>query len=104
MKKSVVIRRKINSLARRLGLPWAPARPVKAWISPTLRCNLRCRACARHISHTQFQDMSEETYAIIRRDILPSLGHVVLTGAGEPLLAPLLGQMIEDCDRQGVFI
>ena len=104
MKPSVVFRRKINSLARRLGWSWAPAHPIKAWISPTTRCNLRCRTCARHFSHSRFLDMSEETYGIIRREILPGLGHVVLTGAGEPLLSPLLGRMIEDCDRQGAFI
>ncbi|MCX7046245.1 MAG: radical SAM protein [Candidatus Sumerlaeota bacterium] len=102
MKRSVIIRRKLNSLARRLGWTWAPARPVQAWISPTTVCNLNCRTCGRFISHAKFQHMSAETYQIVRREIMPALGSVILTGVGEPLLAPLLPEMIADCRRYDI--
>ncbi len=101
---SIIIRRKINSLARRRGWTWAPARPIKAWISPTTVCNLNCRTCGRKISDVTIGHLRPETYAIIRRDLLPGLGHVILTGVGEPLLAPLLPEMIDDCRRRAIRI
>jgi len=104
MRTSIVLRRKINSLARRLGWPWAPARPVKAWISPTTRCNLRCRTCAKFNGSVTFQDMSPDTYALVRRQILPGLGEAILTGVGEPFMAPLLPAMLADCERRGVRV
>lgn len=100
MRKSVILRRKLNSLARRRGWTRAPARPIRAWISPTTVCNLKCRTCGRLGELLpKPQHMSAETYAIVRREILPYLGEVTLSGAGEPLMAPLLPQMLEDCAK-----
>jgi MoaA/NifB/PqqE/SkfB family radical SAM enzyme len=90
------IRRKINSLSRRLRLSYAPALPVRAWIAPTSRCNLKCRTCYEHMFGTQFQDMKPEVYERIRRDILPGLQEVYLTGAGEPFLAPIFYTILDD--------
>lgn len=105
MKRSVIIRRKLNSLARRLGWEWAPARPIRAWVSPTTVCNLRCRICARFIGDAvKPRHMSDEIYAVVRREILPYVGEVILTGVGEPLLAPLLPRMLEDCERSRAHV
>ena len=35
---------------------------------------------------------------------MPGLGGVILTGVGEPLLAPLLPAMLSDCEERGIHI
>ena len=103
MRKRIIVRRKLNSLSRRLRWERALARPFQAWVSPTTRCNLRCRTCSKFDgSMGKFRDMSEETYAVIQREIMPYLGEVTLTGAGEPMMAPILPKMLDDCERYQV--
>ena len=104
MRFPIVLRRKLNSLSRRLKWTVAPARPVRAWISPTTICNLRCRICSKFNGSARLQHMSEETYAVVRRELLPYLGEVILTGVGEPFMAPLLPAMLDDCERQGARV
>lgn len=104
MRTSVIIRRKLNSLARRLRWTTAPCRPIRAWISPTTRCNLRCRTCSKFNGSVDFRDMSPETYAILKRELMPGLAEVNLTGVGEPLMAPLLPEMLDDAARAGAHV
>ncbi len=95
-----IIRRKINSLARRLSLPYAPAYPVFAWITPTTRCNLRCITCSRTVNPDwESRDLSPEIYEIVRREILPGLISVELSGTGEPFLAPIFFTILDDVIR-----
>jgi len=90
------IRRKINSFARRVGWTRAPALPIRAWIAPTSRCNLKCRTCYFHLLGTHFEDMRPEVYERIRRELLPGLQEIYLSGAGEPFLAPIFYEMLDD--------
>jgi len=97
------MRRKINSLARRISSPYAPAYPVFAWITPTTRCNLRCITCARTVDpHWKSMDLEPEVYEIVRNEIIPHLICVELSGTGEPFLAPIFYKLLEDVIRHGV--
>lgn len=97
------IRRKVNSFSRRAGWTWAPAFPIRAWIAPTSRCNLRCRTCYVHTPGTNYshEDMKPEVYERVRRELLPSLQEVHLGGAGEPFLAPIFYEMLSDMFELG---
>lgn len=98
-----VIRRKMNSLARRLSFPRAPAYPVYAWITPTTRCNLRCITCVRTIEpEWKSMDLEPEVYEIVRKEILPGLMFVELSGTGEPFLAPIFYTILEDVLRYNI--
>jgi len=96
-----VIRRKINSAARRAGLTWAPMLPFRAWIVSTGRCNLKCRHCRAHApvhnyDPNWFTDMRPEIYERVRRELLPGLGVIHLSGGGEPFIAPIFYRMLDD--------
>jgi len=90
------LRRKMNSLARRAGWTWAPALPIRGAFASTSRCNLRCRTCYRFPNDDPSVDMFPEVYERVRRQVLPGLEEVCLTGAGEPFLAPIFYRMLED--------
>lgn len=90
------LRRKVNSLSRRLGSTWAPTLPIRAWVAPTSRCNMKCRTCFEHQLGSNHHDMKPEVYARVREEVLPGLEDVYLTGAGEPFLAPIFFEMLED--------
>jgi len=90
------IRRKMNSFARKRGWTRAPVLPIRAWIAPTSRCNLQCHTCFKHQIESDFEDMKPEVYERIRREILPGLEEIYLTGAGEPFLAPIFYRILDD--------
>lgn len=95
------IRRKINSLARRRGWTWAPVFPHEVALSVTSRCHLACRTCPIHGpafdgSPDSFRDMDPVVYERLRRELLPAVRNVMITGAGEPFLAPIFYQMLGD--------
>lgn len=90
-----VIRRKINSFARRAGWPRAPAKPVFAWLGSTTRCNLNCRVCNPHLFGTDFSDMSRAVFERVRRELLPGLREACLSTFGEPFVAPVTYAMID---------
>ncbi|MBM3335783.1 radical SAM protein, partial [Candidatus Sumerlaeota bacterium] len=100
-----VIRRKMNSFARRIGWTRAPARPIIAWITPTSRCNARCRICLYHgtdrFSDSDFEHMRPEVYDRVRRELLPGLNEIYLSGGGEPLLSPVTEQILDDALGSG---
>lgn len=96
-----VIRRKINSLARRTRCTWAPARPLNAWVVVTNRCNVQCRICPihgpeRHLDPEQMVDMKPEVYERVRRELMPGLQWVYAAGLGEPFIAPIFYRLLED--------
>lgn len=94
-----VVRRKINSLSRRLGCTRAPAHPISAWIVSTTRCNLRCRICGVHGPHLKdgaYRDLEPAVYARVREDLLPRLQAAFVSGGGEPFVAPILDRVLED--------
>ena len=95
------IRRRMNSFSRRARWTRAPALPIRAWIVATSRCNLRCRTCPGHNPSDPrgpeyFEDMRPEIYERLRRELLPALQEVYLSGGGEPFLAPIFYQMLDD--------
>ncbi|MCD6385024.1 radical SAM protein, partial [Candidatus Sumerlaeota bacterium] len=95
-----LMRRKMNSLARRLSTSRAPAYPIYAWITPTTRCNLRCITCVRSVEpEWKSMDLEPEVYEVVRKEILPGLMFVELSGTGEPLLAPIFYTILEDVLR-----
>ncbi|MCX8037616.1 MAG: radical SAM protein [Candidatus Sumerlaeia bacterium] len=96
-----ILRRKMNSLARRLNWSWAPARPVWGWLVPTSRCNLACKTCPAHApvhgtDPNYWSDMKPEVYARFREDVLPSLRILHISGDGEPFFAPKFEEMLDD--------
>jgi len=95
------IRRKMNSFSRRMGWTRAPAMPIRAWIASTSRCNIKCRTCYLHLLGTHFEDMKPEVYERVRRELLPALQEVYLSGAGEPFLAPIFYEMLDDLLEAG---
>jgi len=95
------IRRKINSFSRRARWTWAPVFPIRAWIASTSRCNIKCRTCYLHFIGAKFEDMKPEVYERVRRELLPGLQEVCLSGAGEPFVAPIFYQMLDDTLAMG---
>jgi len=101
-----VIRRKMNSFSRRMGWTWAPANPIRAWLPSTLRCNLKCRTCPMHgpgfpHKNSDWEDMRPEVYERVRREVLPGLRDICVSGGGEPFLAPIFDEMLDDMLKTG---
>lgn len=80
-----------------------PRRPLRALqVEVTSRCTRCCRICPRAELAERWRDgdLSPELW----RRLVPDLGlarHVHLQGWGEPLLHPLLPQMVRDAHRAG---
>jgi radical SAM protein with 4Fe4S-binding SPASM domain len=92
-----VVRRKLNSLSRRLNWGWAPALPIQAWIATTDRCNLRCRTCWHgYCPPEAYHDMKPEVFEQVRRQLLPGLQNVSLSGGGEPFLSPAFYTILDE--------
>ena len=75
-------------------------KPVVVW-NITRQCNLKCRHCPAHAPVHEFDpnwftDMKPEVYEIVRRQLLPGLGIIHLSGGGEPFMAENLDQMLDD--------
>lgn len=69
-------------------------------LEPTFRCNLACEMCPRFSSEDPQLDMAVETYERICQFM--SLAHTVdFTGWGEPLLHPLIFDMIRAAKTRG---
>ena len=80
---------------------WAPAMPFRGWITSTSRCNLRCNTCYSHgpgqpDDDSKFEDMRPEVYERVRREILPGLQEICLSGVGEPFMASVFYQLLDD--------
>lgn len=80
---------------------WAPVKPIRAWIIATNRCNLKCRHCPAHcpdwdVSPEKFEDMRPDVYAKVKREVFPGLEEVYFSGGGEPFLAPVFYDMLDD--------
>lgn len=94
------IRRKLNSFFWHRGWTVAPAMPVNAWVIATSRCNLKCRPCPAHspdfnFPEDNFEDMRPDVFDRVRRELLPGLKNIYLSGAGEPFLAPVTYEMLD---------
>jgi MoaA/NifB/PqqE/SkfB family radical SAM enzyme/pimeloyl-ACP methyl ester carboxylesterase len=67
--------------------------PVFANIEITTRCNLACPHCARQSHPRPARDMSPQMFERLL-DLLPQAYRITLVGLGEPLLHPLLVQLV----------
>jgi len=69
--------------------------PLKLFVEPTTRCNLRCEMCVKQTSENSIidGDLSMDTF----RELIPAFPYLkalILTGIGEPLLHPDLEKFI----------
>lgn len=78
--------------------------PVILGMEVTGRCNLRCPLCPRTAQDRRPQgDMKWEDFKMIIDKLSPYLFSVRLHNYGEPMLHPLLPQMIEYVHKKGVY-
>ena len=70
----------------------------KVYLELTNKCNLECSICYRHSWNEKLQDMDEELFDKIKREIdeIESVKSVVLGGIGEPTCAPLIAKALEE--------
>ncbi len=83
----------------------AAARPARADIEPTTRCNFRCPHCPttgdvpgfvrRHMSLSEFTSLLDQ---------LPTVYRIKLVGLGEPLLNPDFFDMVREAGRRRVRV
>ncbi len=77
--------------------------PTHIWIEPTNRCNTRCRHCG-HFYEQFGQDMEEDLYRKIARDVLTGVKRAELIGYGEPFMAKNFWTMFDECVARGIEI
>jgi radical SAM protein with 4Fe4S-binding SPASM domain len=93
-----VAKRAAGKLLRIVNSPVCPLYPREVWIEPTTRCNVRCITCAKYGEPPGAgTDMPPEIYERVRRELLPHVGRIWITGLGEPLVSPLFPRIIDDC-------
>lgn len=89
------IPRFLDKVSRKLGLGYAFSPPRFLSIEHTNRCNLNCRSCARFFFGGEYQDMEPAILEKVRREIVPLVDAVALSGYGEPLLNPAFDELLE---------
>lgn len=97
----------LDKFSRRLRLGHAFSPPRKVDIEHTTRCNLSCLTCARSRWPGDFHDMDDVLADRVRREVIPIVGDVGLSGFGEPLLgrhfAALFDQAVAFGKRPGLI-
>jgi len=73
-----------------------PGFPRELQIVPTNACNLRCRNCPKTYYKTDDRHLHPDIYERVKKELFPYVRVLNLQGLGEPLMSPLLPQMIED--------
>ena len=75
----------------------------KIYIEPTNRCNLECKTCVRRVWNETLGDMSANTFKKIVTSIrsFRPIPQVFLGGFGEPLVHPMIVEMVERFKRVG---
>ena len=70
----------------------------KIYLELTNKCNLNCTICYRRSWSETPQDMSEELFRKIKKELneIKSVEQVVLGGIGEPTYAPLIGEALKE--------
>ncbi len=72
-------------------------------VEPTLRCNLNCAMCPWTSIRVSTSDMAWDTFLSIARSFAHT-EEVDLTGGGEPLLHPRLGDMVSLAKEHGCHV
>ncbi len=78
----------------------------KLYLELTNKCNLNCIMCYRHSWSEKLQDMSQDLFDKIKREIrkINSLKSIVLGGIGEPTYAPLISEAIKEFGNYELII
>jgi MoaA/NifB/PqqE/SkfB family radical SAM enzyme len=94
---------KYRNLLARLNRRFEPRRaygyPQNLQLSPTNACNLRCSNCPKTYHPTNNQHMPPDVYRRVKEQLFPHVNVLDLQGLGEPTMAPLFPQMLEDARR-----
>jgi MoaA/NifB/PqqE/SkfB family radical SAM enzyme len=87
------------------GVRVVSARPTWITLETTAVCNLRCVQCAREYPGGTFEEtqMDEALFGKLE-PFIPYLKHLQLHGLGEPLLAPLFWQIVENEETRNIDI
>lgn len=91
-------------VGRRLELKRVWAYPETLQLVPTNACNLRCKNCPKTHYSSDNRHLSPEVYKRAKEDLFRNIRVLNLQGLGEPLLAPLFPQMIDDAENYGLKI
>ena len=94
---------KYRNFLARLNRRFEPRRafgyPQHLQLSPTNACNLRCSNCPKTHYPTSNQHMPPEVYRQVKEQLFSHVSILDLQGLGEPTMAPLFPQMLEDGHR-----
>ena len=97
------IREKLNHfllrVGRRLELRRVWAYPETLQLVPTNACNLRCKNCPKTYYPTDTRHLSSDVYTRVKEALFKNIRVLNLQGLGEPLIAPLFPQMLEDAEK-----
>lgn len=87
--------------------------PYSAFVFPTTYCNFKCAYCGHSLGHKGMKErygfrpghMSMDTYGLVveqLKEFPRKLKMLSLTGQGEPLLNPHIGEMVQMAKEAGV--
>ncbi|MEN6370040.1 MAG: radical SAM protein [Thermotogota bacterium] len=77
--------------------------PAKVYVEPTTRCNLACAMCVRASWSEPVGDMDGATFDCVIGLAVAARGAIAISfaGVGEPLLHPLIVEMVERAAQTG---
>ena len=78
-------------------------KPLTMDVEPTTGCNFRCTMCQVSSPNFKSKNMTIDTFKILIKNN-PQLIKIKLQGMGEPLVNKYFFEMIEICNKHGVFV
>ncbi len=69
-------------------------KPLRVFMQTTTRCNFACQTCPKGYEPYYAEDMDPRLLDIVRRDLLPTLTELDITGFGEPMMSQRFDDMV----------
>lgn len=80
-----------------------PYSPIRAWLEPTNKCNLKCTLCPNSMDTTSERgNMDYELFVEIADQLAGRINDVNLSHRGESLFHPDITKMIRYCNEKGM--
>lgn len=78
--------------------------PTHLYLESTLKCNFACQMCSKGYEPYFAEDLQQDIYEKVRREVIPTNVHLSITGFGEPTMASNFTELLEMGLDNGSFV
>jgi len=93
-----------GKVSRKLNTAYSYGYPRELQLVPTNACNIHCSQCPKTWYETDNRHLHPVLYERVRDQLFPHIRVLHMQGLGEPMIAPLFSQMVEDAASCGIRV